>query len=71
MNNRLSVKEAARLMGTSPQFIRLGLQQGKLEFGRAVKTSGRWTYWISSEKFTEITGINIEGGKSDECSSKY
>ena len=32
MNNRLSVAEAAHLLGASEQFVRIGLQQGTLKF---------------------------------------
>ena len=59
-NNRLTVKQAAALMGVSEQFLRLGLQQGKFQFGTAVKTSSRWTYYISSSKFLEYIGIQID-----------
>ncbi len=66
--NRLSVKEAAKLMGAGEHFIRIGLQEKVLPFGYAVKTSSEWTYFISSAKFTEYTGIevkaNVEGGAS-------
>lgn len=41
--NRLSVAEAAYLLNASEQFIRIGLQQGTLKFGMAVKMSGQWT----------------------------
>jgi len=47
----MSVKECAKRMGVSRQFIRLGLQQERLKFGVAVKGKGRWTYWISRTKF--------------------
>ena len=57
--NRLSIVEAAELMHVSQQFIRVGLQRGILPFGYAVKTSSKWTYYISPAKFTEYTGINI------------
>jgi hypothetical protein len=57
--NRLSVVDAAKLMGVTQQFIRMGLQQEKLPFGWAVKNSGRWSYYISPEKFTEYTGIKV------------
>lgn len=57
--NRLSVKRCAELMGASEQFIRRGLQQGVFPWGYAVKTSTRWTYWISPEKFSQHTGIRI------------
>ena len=57
--NRLSIIEAAELMNVSQQFIRIGLQRGILPFGYAVKTSSKWTYYISPSKFTEYTGIKV------------
>ena len=38
--------EAARRLEVSPQFVRLGLQQGVLPFGTAVKMSTKWSYCI-------------------------
>lgn len=58
--NRLTVEQAASLLGASEQFIRIGLQQGTLKFGMAVKMSNRWTYVITKQKFEEITGIKVE-----------
>lgn len=56
--NSLTVQEAANLMGKSPDFIRVGLQRNILPFGYAVKTGKeRWSYFISREKFREVTGI--------------
>lgn len=57
--NRLSVGEAALLMGVSEQFVRVGLQRGFLPFGYAVKRKTRWCYFISPVKFTECTGIKV------------
>ena len=57
--NRMSVAQAAQLLGASEQFIRVGLQQGTLKFGMAVKMSGQWTYVITKQKFEEITGIKV------------
>lgn len=55
---KLTVQEAARLMGKSEMFIRIGLQRNILPFGYAVKTGKeRWSYFISREKFRETTGI--------------
>ena len=55
---KLTVQEAARLMGKSEMFIRIGLQRNILPFGYAVKTGKeRWSYFISREKFREVTGI--------------
>lgn len=58
-DNRLSVAEAAHLLGASEQFVRIGLQQGTLKFGMTVKMSGQWTYVITKQKFEEITGIKV------------
>lgn len=46
----LAVKEVARALGVTPQFLRLGLQQGRFPFGTAVKMR-RWAYYINSERF--------------------
>lgn len=61
MLKNLSVEVAARYMAVNPQFIRVGLQQGILPFGSAVRINGnRYTYYISPVKFCEFTGANIE-----------
>lgn len=54
---RIKVTEAARLMGVSAQFVRIGMQRGKLPIGQAVKLSDRWTYYISPKLFEEFTGV--------------
>ncbi len=57
--NRLSVVDAAALMGVTQQFIRIGLQKNVFPFGYAVKRERRWSYYISPVKFTEYTGITL------------
>lgn len=57
--NTLTVEQTARLMNKSKQFVRVGLQKGVFPFGYAVKLSGKFTYYISKQKFTEYTGIKI------------
>lgn len=52
----MTVKEAASLLGKSEQFIRIGLQQGALPFGTAVKMRGRYSYHISDKKIHEYIG---------------
>ena len=49
VSRRVTVKEASELLGVSRQYVRIGLQTGRLPFGSAVKTSDRWTYHISAE----------------------
>lgn len=53
MAQNISVKEAAEIMGKSQQFIRIGLQEGILPIGTAVKLSSIWTYHISPKLFYE------------------
>lgn len=57
----LTVEEAAKLMHKRQTYVAQGLQEGRpgFEFGSAVKTSGKWSYFISAVKFTEITGIMV------------
>ena len=54
----IKIKEAAKLMGKSEQFIRVGLQQKIFPFGYAVKMSSVWTYHISPKKLEEYIGGN-------------
>lgn len=56
--NNISVKEAARILNKSQQFIRIGLQQGVLPIGVAVKMSNKWTYHISRKKLLEYIDTN-------------
>lgn len=50
---------AAKLMHKKNEFLYQGLQEKVFPFGFAVKTSSKWTYYISSKKFTEYTGIEL------------
>lgn len=60
---RVTVENAAKLLGVSPQFIRIGLQRGRLPIGTAVKMSSKWTYHISPERLRKY----IEGEQQDEA----
>lgn len=54
---KISVAEAAERMGVSRQFVRVGLQKGIFPWGYAVQISaGRYTYFISRQKFLEFIG---------------
>lgn len=55
----LTCKQAAQLIHKHESFVRLGLQNGTLPFGYAVKTSAQWSYFISAAKFSEFTGIPV------------
>lgn len=56
----MSVNECAKLLGKSPQFVRIGLQRGILPFGYAIKMSTKWCYHISAAKVYEYLGNNNE-----------
>lgn len=53
----MKVVEVAKLLGLSPQTIRLGLQRGELPFGSAVKTSSKYTYVIYEKKLKEYLDL--------------
>lgn len=55
-DKNIPIEEAAKIMGKSKQFVRVGLQRGIFPFGSAVKLSSRWTYYISPPKFYEYVG---------------
>lgn len=62
MSERIKVTDAAKRMGISPQFIRIGLQQGILPFGYAIKTGKKkYSYYISPKLFTEHIGEMQKG----------
>ena len=56
MQQRITVSQAADLLNVSQQFIRVGLQNGTLPIGSAVKMSSRWTYHISEHLLEQYTG---------------
>ena len=58
---RMTVNEAARILGKNPSYVRVGLQRNLLPFGSAVKVSrNRYNYHICPAKFYEYLGINQE-----------
>ncbi len=56
---RIKTTEAAIIMGCSAQFVRIGLQQGKLDIGDAIKTSSVWTYNISPAALARRQGMTM------------
>ena len=52
----MKIKEAARRLNKSEQFVRIGLQKGIFPFGYAVKVSSKYSYHISEKKFNEYLG---------------
>lgn len=54
----LPVPTAAKLMRKSKEWVMQGLRDGVFPWGYAVKLTN-WSYFISSVKFTEYTGIEV------------
>lgn len=52
------VAVAAKLLGKSKEWVMQGLRDGVFPWGYGVKLKD-WSYFISSVKFTEHTGIEI------------
>lgn len=59
MERKIKPEEAAIIMGCSPQFVRIGLQQGRLQIGDAIKMSSMWTYNISPALLAKRQGLTI------------
>ena len=56
MPERMTVRETALRLGKSEQFVRIGLQRGLLPIGAAVKTSSKWSYYISERLLNKFMG---------------
>ena len=59
---RIKVSEAAKMLGVSEQYVRIGLQRGTLPIGSCVKMSSVWTYHISKKKLNEYLGERTTNG---------
>lgn len=55
----LTVAEVAKMMGRSPNWVKQGLIDDRLDFGYAVKMK-RWDFCIPQELFRRKTGIDPE-----------
>lgn len=56
---RITTVEAASILCVSPQFVRVAMQQGKLNIGTCIKMSSVWTYHISEKLLGEYCGKDI------------
>ena len=59
---KITVNEAARLMGKSSLFVREGMKRGLLPIGEAFQLPGssRWTYYISPPLLAQYIGAPLE-----------
>ena len=65
---KITVKEAAKIMGKHEMFIRIGLQNGTLPFGVAEKMPNKtkYSYHISPKLFFEYIGTTGLQDKSGD-----
>ena len=57
LTRTITIKDAAKCLGKTEQFVRIGIQRGILLFGSAVPGSGtKWWYYINPDKFRDFAG---------------
>ena len=61
MPEKITVQVAAEIMGVTPRFLQMALQQNKFPFGIGVKI-GKWSYYINTKRF--IIYMNSAEGRS-------
>ncbi|MDE7445919.1 MAG: hypothetical protein K2N15_09515 [Lachnospiraceae bacterium] len=57
---KIKPEEAAKIIHTSVQYVRVAMQKGVLPIGTAVKLSSQWTYNISPKLLAEYYGVDVE-----------
>lgn len=62
---KISVTEAARMIGASPEYVRYGLRTKQLPIGSAVQMSSRWTYNISEGLLMKYLGKEDKNDDTD------
>lgn len=72
----MTIKEVAEEMGKSQQFVRIGIQRGRLTFGTAeILTGNKYTYYISPPLFFQYIGKPLPSKYKEkeetEITSKY
>jgi len=59
----ITVQEAAEIMGVTPRFLQLALQQERFPFGAGVEM-GRWAFYINTERFLlYMKGADLGGAR--------
>lgn len=57
-DERITVADAAKLLGMSPMALRISMRQGRFTFfGEAWKNDEKWSYYINSNRFSEYVGM--------------
>lgn len=61
---KITVEQAAKLIGASPEFVRHAMREGRLPIGSAVKMSSKWTYNISEGLLNAYLGKERKDGNT-------
>lgn len=67
---KITVAEAAKMIGISPMFLRIKLRRGDLPFGMAVKGRKRWSYYINRirlEKWLAGEDLEVDDGQVSQA----
>lgn len=56
---KITVAEAAEIIGATPAFVRMAMQQGRLPIGSCAKMSEKWSYNISPKLLGEYSGVDV------------
>lgn len=56
---QIRTDDVAKIMRKSKKSICIGLQQKEFDWGYAIKTSSKWTYFINAIRFAEIERIEV------------
>lgn len=57
---RILPEEAAKIIDKSTPYVRIGLQQGRIPIGTAVKMSSVYSYHISPKLLEEYSGKDVK-----------
>lgn len=60
-NRRITVEQAAKLMGVSPRYVREMMREGRLDIGEAYQRDGNqnWTFYISPSLLAAHIGVPV------------
>lgn len=61
--SKLTIQDASEIMGVTPRFLQMALQQDKFPFGVGVRM-GKWSYYINANRFYEY--MRLEPQKQEE-----
>lgn len=54
---KITIQQAAQIMGVTPRFLQMGLRQGRFPFGAGVEMDRVWAYYVNVTRFIKyMTG---------------